>query len=165
MEQRTIKLYMFTALVLCLGIVIGTIGARGLNGLNKKYFQLTSSTSFRESPTMLAPEIRLQRNAKLLVTGQIDFTDEKANYPTVIKLKEDLKLRDAEKETTYTLRANTYYQVLGQDKNYYRVEATTDKKNTAKLLIEKKKAIPLEKGVWQQVRDSKGTIGWALIKK
>lgn len=164
MEKYINKFYLGVVLSACLGIVLGAIAGRLLSKAFQEEIYVPNNTIARDFPTNLSPGTNINKREKLLVIEQADFTDAKGTYPTLVKVKEDLTIKDEAQQTQYKVDANSYFRVVARENGHYTIEARTNKDTTVRLPLEEQAVQPLEVGTWKKVRDSQNNQAWVRVK-
>lgn len=164
MEQRKLTFYAITALCACVGIAFGAFGARKIVGSYKETLRVERGTKIREWPSELADVISINKNDRLEVLSQADYTSKNKNIPTIVKVEKQLKVINKDTQQQYLIKENTYYPITAKKKHSYIIKATTNKGNTVELELDAKDVTPLEEGLWKHVKDKTGYMGWVRVK-
>lgn len=160
MATHKFNFYVFTALSLSVGIVLGTVAARHMLSVHKEKLTIDHSTAVRQAPSNLADFASLNKNDQLTVIAQADYS----KSTTVVKVNKDLRLQDKNTHQLYIIKEGSYCKVSSKTQKGYKIEAQTNKNNTVQLELNLHDVTPLEDGHWKQVQDSKGKTGWLKVK-
>lgn len=164
MEQRKMYFYAGTALCLALGIMLGALRAKKIFGSQPETMRIERGTLVREWPSELADVISLNKNDRLEILSEADYTSKNKNVPTILKVNNYLKHIDKATKQQYIIKEDTYYPIIAKKRHSYIIRATTNKGRSVELELEEKEVTPLEEGLWRHVKDKKGYMGWVRMK-
>lgn len=154
-----------TIILSCICLAAGFILSVNLFGLKTRSYTVQADDIFYVQPTVTADICKdyFETGSELVVVERIELST-----PTAVKMAKDLMAEDAER-VKYKLCQGDIFKLVDaawdKGNNPCIIEVQTIKGQKAKLKVDKSAVLPLDEGIWLNVKNSqRKTSGWVRVK-